>query len=125
MCWYGTSPRMIRSSPRRPSGLSSIDSTEDEPGYISLVALVETVWVLQRHYRLGALDLAQVIRGLLEAPVIVVESVPEVFLALTAVQEGRGAFSDVLIAALGSKAGCSTTMTFDRKAARLRGFSLT
>ena len=98
--------------------------TEDEPGYISLVTLVETVWVLQRHYRLSALDVAQIVQGLLEAPVIVVESAPEVFLAMTAVHEGRGTFSDVLIAALGAKAGCSTTMTFDRKAARLSGFSL-
>jgi len=98
--------------------------TEDEPGFISLVALVETVWVLQRRYRLGALDVAHIVQGLLEAPVVVVESATEVFLALTAVQEGRGSFSDVLMAALGAKAGCSTTSTFDRKAARLPGFSL-
>lgn len=97
--------------------------TEDEPGFISVVALVETVWVLQRRYRLGALDVAQIVQGLLEAPVVVVESATEVFLALTAAQEGRGSFSDVLIAALGAKAGCSTTVTFDRKAARLPGFS--
>lgn len=97
--------------------------TEDEPGYISLVALVETVWILQRHYRLHALDVAQIVQGLLEAPVVVVENATEVFLALTAVQVGRGSFSDVLIAALGAKAGCFTTVTFDRKAARLPGFS--
>lgn len=98
--------------------------TEDDPGFISLVALVETVWVLQRHYRLGALDVAQIVQGLLEAPVVVVESAAEVFLALTAIQEGRGSFSDALIAALGAKAGCSATLTFDRKAARLPGFLL-
>lgn len=98
--------------------------TEDEPGYISLVALAETVWVLQRHYRLRPVDVAQIVQGLLEAPTVVVDSAAEVFLALTAVQEGRGSFSDVLIAALGAKAGCSTTMTFDRKASRLPGFSL-
>lgn len=97
--------------------------TEDEPGYISLVALVETVWILQRHYRLHALDVAQIVQGPLEAPVVVVENATEVFLALTAVQVGRGSFSDVLIAALGAKAGCFTTVTFDRKAARLPGFS--
>jgi predicted nucleic-acid-binding protein len=98
--------------------------TEDEPGYISLVTLAETVWVLRRHYRLGAPDVAQIVQGLLEAPVVVVQSAAEVLVALTAVQEGRGSFSDVLIGALGARAGCSTTLTFDRKAARLPGFSL-
>jgi predicted nucleic-acid-binding protein len=98
--------------------------TEEEPGYISVVALVETVWVLQRRYRLAALDVARIVEGLLEAPVVVVESAKEVFLAMTAVQDGRGSFSDVLIGALAAKAGCSTTVTFDRKAARLPGFSL-
>ena len=97
--------------------------TEDEPGFISLVALVETVWVLQRHYRRGALDVAGIVEGLLQEPVFVVENAAEVFLALTAVQEGRGSFSDVLIGALGLRAGCTVTMTFDRKAAQLPGFA--
>ena len=98
--------------------------TEDEPGFISLIAIAETVWVLQRHYRRSAPDVAEIIEGLLQAPVIVVESAAEVFLALTAVQEGRGSFSDALIGALGAMAGCSVTLTFDRKAARLPGFAL-
>jgi predicted nucleic-acid-binding protein len=98
--------------------------TEDEPGFISLIAIAETVWVLQRHYRRSARDVAEIIEGLLQAPVIVVESAEEVFLALTAVQEGRGSFSDALIGALGAMAGCSVTLTFDRKAARLPGFAL-
>jgi len=98
--------------------------TEDEPGFISLVALVETVWVLQRRYRRDARDVAAIIERLLQAPVVVIENATEVFLAMTAVQEGRGSFSDVLIGALGAKAGCSVTLTFDRKAARLPGFAL-
>lgn len=98
--------------------------TEDEPGFISLVALVETVWVLQRRYRRDARDVVAIIERLLQAPVVVIENAAEVFLAMTEVQEGRGSFSDVLIGALGAKAGCSMTLTFDRKAARLPGFAL-
>jgi predicted nucleic-acid-binding protein len=67
---------------------------------------------------------AQIVQGLLEAPVVVVESSGEVFVAMTAVQGGRGPFSDVLISAPGAKAGCSTTLTFDRKAEGLPGFPL-
>jgi predicted nucleic-acid-binding protein len=36
---------------------------------------------------------------------------------------GRGSFSDALIAALGAWAGCTATVTFDRKAARIPGFN--
>jgi predicted nucleic-acid-binding protein len=39
-------------------------------------------------------------------------------------KEGYGSFADALIGALGAKAGCSRTFTFDRKALRLAGFKL-
>jgi predicted nucleic-acid-binding protein len=52
----------------------------------------------------------------------VVENEPQVFAALTTLREGRGGFADALIGALGERAGCSYTATFDRKAVRLPGF---
>lgn len=97
---------------------------EDEPGFISLVTSVETVWVLERTYDLTSLEIAEIFERMLLAPVFVVESETEVFTAVAALQEGRGSFADVLIGALGNKAGCSTTLTFDRKASRLPGFAL-
>ena len=60
----------------------------------------------------------------LQADVLVVESEQEVFTAVIMLKEGRGSFADALIAALGAKAGCSKTLTFDRKALRLLGFEL-
>ena len=53
-----------------------------------------------------------------------VESEQEVFTAMIALKQGRGSFADALIGALGAKAGCSRTLTFDRKALRLPGFEL-
>jgi predicted nucleic-acid-binding protein len=47
-----------------------------------------------------------------------------VFTAMTALKEGRGSFADALIGALSVKAGCSSGLTFDRKALRLPGFNL-
>ena len=44
--------------------------------------------------------------------------------ALTAVMEGRGSFADALVGAINNQAGCSQTLTFDRKALRLPGFEL-
>ena len=43
---------------------------------------------------------------------------------MIALKEGRGSFPDALIGALGARAGCATTLTFDRKALRLPHFEL-
>jgi predicted nucleic-acid-binding protein len=43
---------------------------------------------------------------------------------MIALKEGRGSFADALIAALGSWANCSRTVTLDRKALRIQGFAL-
>jgi predicted nucleic-acid-binding protein len=51
-----------------------------------------------------------------------VENEQEVFSAMIALKEGQGSFADAVIAALGTTAGCSCTLTFDQKALRLPGF---
>jgi predicted nucleic-acid-binding protein len=60
----------------------------------------------------------------LQADVLIVECEQQVFTAMIAFKEGHGSFADALIAALGTRAGCSHTITFDRKALRLPGFAL-
>jgi predicted nucleic-acid-binding protein len=96
--------------------------TEEEPGFVSVVAMAETAWVLERVYGRTAEEIAAVIERMLEVEVLVVESEQEVFTAMIAVKEGRGAFADALIGALGARGGCSHTVTFDQKALRLTAF---
>jgi predicted nucleic-acid-binding protein len=96
--------------------------TPQSPGFVSVIAMVETVWVLERGYELSDQDIAAIVERLLQTEVLIIESEQEVFTAMTAVKEGDGSFADALIAALGDKAGCSGTITFDRRALRLRGF---
>ena len=98
--------------------------TEENPGFVSIVAMVETVWVLDRAYSLGAREIAATVEGMLQADVLVVENEQQVFTAMIALKEGQGSFADGIIAALGAKAGCSCTLTFDHKALRLPGFEL-
>ena len=98
--------------------------TEDDPGFVSVVAMVETVWVLERAYGLTDDVIAAAIERTLQADVLVVESEQAVFTAMIALKEGRGSFADALIGALGVKAGCSRTLTFDAKAAHLPGVEL-
>ena len=96
--------------------------TEEEPGFVSVVAMAETAWVLERIYGLTAEELAAAIERMLEVNVLIVESEQEVFTAMIAIKEGRGSFADALIGALGAKVGCSHTVTFDQKALRLPAF---
>ena len=94
----------------------------ENPGFVSIVAMVETVWVLDRAYGLADHEIATAVERMLQADVIVVENEEEVFTAMIALRSGRGSFADALIAALGERAGCSRTLTFDQRASRLPGF---
>jgi predicted nucleic-acid-binding protein len=87
--------------------------TGRNPGFVSIVTMVETVWVLDRAYGLSDGDIATTIEHILQADVLVVENEQQVFTAMTALKDGSGSFPDALIAALGAKAGCARTLTFD------------
>ncbi len=93
------------------------------PGFVSVVAMAETVWVLERAYRLPLATIATAVERMLQADHLVVENEQAVFTAMIGLKEGQGPFADGLIAALGAQAGCSHTLTFDQKALRLPGFA--
>jgi predicted nucleic-acid-binding protein len=97
--------------------------TAAEPGFVSIVAMVEVAWVLDRVYGLTDPETAAAIERILQADLLVVENEQEVFAAMIALRDGHGAFADALIGALGIRSGCSRTLTFDRKALRLPGFA--
>jgi predicted nucleic-acid-binding protein len=97
---------------------------EGEPGFMSTVVVAELAWVLKSVYRLDPIEIASAFTQVLKTPSLVVEAEQDVFVALTLSRAGLGSFTDALIALLGVRAGCSTTLTFDRGAAGLPGFSL-
>ena len=96
--------------------------TETNPSFVSVVVMVETAWVLDRAYHLADDGIAAVIERLLQIDVLVVENEQEVFTAMIALKQERGTFADALIAALGKRAGCSRTLTFDQRALGLADF---
>ena len=98
--------------------------TPKDPGFVSVVAMVEIVWVLDRAYGLTAQEIATAVERLLQVGVLAIENEQEVFTAMVALKQGQGSFADALIAELGARAGCTRTLTFDRKALRLPGFEL-
>jgi len=109
---------------RKATSLIEQTLTGQDPGFISIVVMVETVWVLERAYGFAAGEIAAAIERTLQASILIVDSEQEVFTAMMALKEDRASFADALIGALDTKAGCSATVTFDRKASRLDGFDL-
>jgi predicted nucleic-acid-binding protein len=93
-----------------------------EPGFVSIVATAETIWVLQRAYRLDREILVSVLERLLQADTLVVDREAEVFAAMIALRDGVGQFSDALIGALSASVGCSRVFSFDQGALKLPGF---
>jgi predicted nucleic-acid-binding protein len=97
---------------------------EREPGFLSLVCVLEIVWVMRSVLRLGPSDIAAHLEQLLVADSLVVQNEQQVFEAAFALKRGLGEFEDALVGALNAWAGCGKTLTFDRKAGRLAGFEL-
>ena len=108
----------------RAERLMEYTFTEANPGYISLVTIAETAWVLSSFYRFNAQDVVSAIQSLLDMAVIEIQNKSEVYAAMIALQSGQADFADALIANIGTWSGCTTTLTFDKKASRLPGFQL-
>ena len=99
--------------------------TKEDPGFVSLVCILEIAWVFGSLYKRSPAEIAGHIEMILAADTLEVQNEQEVFQAVVALRNGRGAFEDALIGALGAWRGCSSTLTFDQNAAkRLSGFQL-
>ena len=98
--------------------------TEAKPGFVSVVVMIETVWVLDRVYGFAAQEVAAAVERMLQVEVLVIEKEQEVFTATVGLKQGRASFEDALTAELGAAAGCLQTLTFDKQTARLPGFKL-
>ncbi len=107
---------------RRATQIFDHQLTTAEPGFLSVVTMVETVWVLGRAYGFVGQEIAAAVELLLQTDVLVIENEQEVFTAMILLKEGREDFADAMIAELGARAGCEHTVTFDQKALRLPGF---
>jgi len=96
----------------------------EDPAYTSLVALVETHWVLRQAYRYSRDQVAGVLRALVTAADISVESGDAVVDALDESDSSGRDLPDILIARSGIRAGCSKTVTFDRQASTIPGMAV-
>lgn len=98
--------------------------TVDEPGYVSVVSVVEVVWVLTGCYAANKDTVCEVLSTLLQAKGIVVAHADVVWQALRLFRKGKADFADCLIKCFADEAGCLHVATFDRNAAKSCGMQL-
>lgn len=103
----------------RATRLIEHELSDREPGYIGLVVLVETCWVLKRLYAATPAELREIVRDLLDTRQLVVERRAVVAAALARLGDGAGDIADALVVEGASEAGCTRTVTFDKAAVKL------
>lgn len=96
--------------------------TPESPGFINSVVLAEVVWVLDRVYRFPRRQIAAAIESLLMGQDRIVEYHDDVQAALAEYRSSNIDFIDAVIGRINLARGCEATATFDRKAAKLKGF---
>ncbi len=99
--------------------------TEESPGFISLVSVVELSWVLgTTGYALSKSQLIEALNKLMAVDSLIIERIAVVAGAVRAYKQGKADFADYLIERSAAQAGCQRTMTFDKTAAKSGGMNL-
>jgi predicted nucleic-acid-binding protein len=111
-----------KNSPKATKLIESLDA--DNPGYITMVCVVELYWVLTSCYELTGQQAAQALEAILRTKQFLVERADQVMRALRVFGDGTADFADCLIERSAAGAGCTQTMTFDVGASKHAGMSL-
>jgi predicted nucleic-acid-binding protein len=100
------------------------DLTAETPGFVTLVSVVELVWVLSSCYSLKRDQIVQALEVILRSKQLVVDQAELVARALRSYGASTADFADCLIERTATAAGCSLTMTFDVAASKGAGMTL-
>lgn len=93
-------------------------------GFVSLVTLIELVWVMQGAYKIKKSDIVKILTLLLQTREFIVENTEVALQALSLFADSKSGFADCLIERTGHKFGCQYTVTFDTDAATTSGMHL-
>ena len=102
-----------------------IESLSSETtGFITLVSILELVWVLQGAYQSTKDEIVTVLHTLLKTKHIIVEQSETLWQSLRVFERSKAEFLDCLIERSAHAAGCEYTVTFDRGASKSAGMRL-
>ena len=99
------------------------ECTEKSPGFVSTIVLVELVWTLRSQYGYDKSSVLKALESLISAKELDFEHSEFVQQAYRLYLKSATGFADILIGLIHKNYGCETTITFDKKAAKLPKFS--
>ena len=97
---------------------------DKEALYVPLLVVLELIWVLQSVYEVDRKDIILAISTLLQMPVLEFEKQTTLREFLISAEKFRGDLSDILISHSALTSSCKTVLTFDKKAAGFKLFTL-
>jgi len=90
------------------------------PGFVSLVVICELIWAMTQTYGLPRANVLRTLAGILDMAHLEIES--RVIVREAASMTGD--IADAIIHLTGRRNGCTHTLTFDKKFARIEGVEL-
>lgn len=91
---------------------------------INNIVLCELIWVLESAYNYDKNLIVGVLERILQTSGFVVEKPDEVWQAVMLYKNNKADFSDALIGIINKESDCVLTITFDKKAGKLKEFEL-
>lgn len=108
-----------------PKATQIVESLEGAgSGYVTLVSVVELVWVLSVSFELSRAQVAQALDAIIRTKQFKIENADQVIRALRVFKIGKSDFADCLIERSANSAGCDKTLTFDVNASKHAGMEL-
>jgi len=109
--------------------------TENSPGYISSIVIVELCWVLESAFDLSRDEIVRALQNLIAIDVIKIDRVIVIAASVRDYAASGGSsgnsgnntkvgIADYLIMRFSTLAGCEKCMTFDKRAAKSTGMTL-
>ena len=98
--------------------------TLDDPGFVSLVTVVELYWVLGTSYALSRAQIGAALDALIRSKQLLVEQSDQIVRALRVYGASSADLPDCLLERVAKAAGCEKVMTFDVGASKHAGMTL-
>lgn len=92
--------------------------------YINNIVFCEVIWTLTKAYKYKKQEMILLIEQILSTKTFVFEDIELLRRCLYLYTCTNTDFSDILIAVINQKSGCDDTLTFDKRASAIPGFTL-
>ena len=92
--------------------------------FVTLLVIIELIWVLESVYDIARKDIVAVINDMLEMPIFKFEHQSTLYEFTNTAKANKIDLSDLLISLSAKTLKCETTLTFDKKASKFEYFEL-